>query len=86
MKEFNYTYDDLFNPCLKAIHHLGGAGTNSEIENGVIEILQLSDEEVEDIITKIPKVIPDFLRTAKNLSNEEWNDLTEHVKNINKNK
>ena len=49
MKEFNYTYDDLFNPCLKAIHHLGGSGTNSEIENGVIEILQLSDEEVEDI-------------------------------------
>jgi len=49
MKEFNYTYDDLFNPCLKAIHHLGGSGTNSEIECGVIEILQLSDEEVEDI-------------------------------------
>ena len=49
MKEFNYTYDDLFNPCLKAIHHLGGSGTNSEIENGVNEILQLADEEVEDI-------------------------------------
>ena len=44
------------------------------------------DEEIEDIIRKIPKIIPDFLRTAKNLSNEEWNDLTEHVKNINKNK
>ena len=44
------------------------------------------DEEIEDIIRKIPKVIPDFLRTAKNLSSEEWNDLTEHVKNINKNK
>ena len=44
------------------------------------------DEEVEDIIRKIPKIIPDFLRTAKNLSSEEWNDLTEHVKNINKNK
>ena len=44
------------------------------------------DEEIEEIIRKIPKVIPDFLRTAKNLSSEEWNDLTEHVKNINKNK
>ena len=40
------------------------------------------DEEIEEIIRKIPKVIPDFLRTAKNLSSEEWNDLTEHVKNM----
>ena len=40
------------------------------------------DEEIEEIIRKIPKVIPDFLRTAKNLSSEEWNDLTEHVKKM----
>ncbi len=53
------------------------------------ELLALAekiDEEIEEIITKIPKVIPDFLRTAKNLTSEQWNDLSEHVKKIKKNK
>lgn len=46
---FKFKYDELFNPLLKALHQLGGSGTNSEIEEKMIEILGLSDEEVEDL-------------------------------------
>ncbi|WP_249978000.1 restriction endonuclease [Vreelandella olivaria] len=49
MEQFKYKYDDLFNPVLQALHKLGGSGTNSEIEEQVILILNLSDLEVEDI-------------------------------------
>ena len=46
---FKYKYDELFNPVLQGLHKLGGSGTNNEIEEAVIELLGLTDEEVEDI-------------------------------------
>lgn len=46
---FKYKYDELFNPVLQALHKLGGSGTNNEIEETVIELLGLTDDEVEDI-------------------------------------
>jgi restriction system protein len=49
MKPFKYKFDDLMNPCLQAIHALGGSGTNSEIEQEVAQILRLSEDEVNDI-------------------------------------
>ncbi len=50
MKEtFKYKYDDLFNPTLEALHKLGGSGSVSEIEEEVIQILQLTEEEISDI-------------------------------------
>ena len=49
MDIFKLKYDELFNPLLGALHALGGSGTNSEIEEKIIELLGLSDEEVEDI-------------------------------------
>lgn len=49
MEQFKYKYDDLFNPVLKAMHKLGGSGTNNEIEEQVILLLNLSNPEVEDI-------------------------------------
>jgi restriction system protein len=42
-------YDDLFNPTLKALHKLGGSGRNEEIEQKIAEILNLSDDDVNDI-------------------------------------
>ncbi len=42
-------YDDLFNPTLKALHELGGSGSVAEIEEKVIEILKLTEEEVNEI-------------------------------------
>jgi restriction system protein len=49
VEHFKYKYDDLFNPVLQALHKLGGSGTNNEIEEQVILLLNLSDLEVEDI-------------------------------------
>ncbi|MEN9582577.1 MAG: hypothetical protein RL641_531 [Candidatus Parcubacteria bacterium] len=43
------TYDDLFNPVIKALHDLGGSGSNSEINEKVAEILKLSEDDVNEI-------------------------------------
>ena len=39
-------------------------------------------EDVEKIVRKIPSAVPEFLRTAKNLTEEEWKSLTKQVKNM----
>jgi len=46
---FKYKHDDLFNPILQSVHKLGGSGTNCEIEEEVISLLDLSDEEIDEI-------------------------------------
>ena len=49
MEIFKYKYDELFNPVLQALHKLGGSGTNNEIEEQTILLLNLTNEEIEDI-------------------------------------
>lgn len=49
MEIFKYKYDELFNPVLQALHKLSGSGTNNEIEEQVILILDLRSEEIDDI-------------------------------------
>ena len=44
------------------------------------------DDDIEKIIRKKPATVPEFLRTAKNLSDAEWQQLTDIVKNMNKKK
>ena len=39
-------------------------------------------EDVEKIIRKIPSAVPDFLRTAKNLTKDEWKTLTDQIKEM----
>jgi len=39
------------------------------------------NEDVKNIIKKLPIAVPEFLRTAKNLTEQEWKDLTEQIKN-----
>lgn len=46
---FKYKYDELINPVLKALHALGGSGSNSEIEEQLVIQLNLKDDEIEDI-------------------------------------
>ncbi len=41
------TYDKMMNPLIQALKSLGGSGTIEEIENKVIEILDLSDKQLE---------------------------------------
>ena len=43
-------------------------------------------DDIEKIIRKIPTAVPAFLRTAKNLTEEEWISLTEQVKKMRKKK
>lgn len=47
--DFKYTYDDMFNPLLQAMRELGGSASNSEVEEKVAEILNLSDKELNVI-------------------------------------
>jgi len=42
-----YKFDDLMNPVLKALTLLGGSGTNGEIYEKVIEILEIPREELD---------------------------------------
>lgn len=93
MKEFNYKYNDLFNPVLKAIRNLGGSGSNPEIEEEVIKILSLTDEEINDIHRDSTTKLNYRLRWARNylkrygiLENSQrgiW-ALTENGKKVNK--
>lgn len=46
---FNYKYDDLFNPTLKALHILGGSGSVEEIEEQASIILNLNEDQINDI-------------------------------------
>ena len=41
------TLDKLMNPMLLVFHRLGGSGTNEEIYDEVVELLQLTDEQLE---------------------------------------
>lgn len=54
------------NPCLRAIHALGGSGTNSEIEEEVARILSLSEDEVNYIHRGNVTKLDYLLRWARN--------------------
>ena len=42
------------------------------------------DDDIRKIINKRPIAITDFLRVAKNLTNDEWRNLTKHIIELNK--
>lgn len=41
------SFDKLYNPMLKALHNLGGSGTNQEILSEIVRIMNLTDEQSE---------------------------------------
>jgi len=43
------TYDNLFNPVIKALHELGGSGSIAEIEQKVADLLGLTEDEINEI-------------------------------------
>jgi len=54
------------------------------LDYDVDKLLAMADsinEDVKNIIKKLPNAVPEFLRTAKNLTEQEWKDLTEQIKN-----
>tara|TARA_Y100001960_G_scaffold321051_1_gene395011 strand:+ start:187 stop:534 length:348 start_codon:yes stop_codon:yes gene_type:complete len=44
------------------------------------------DDDIKGIINKRPAAVPDFLRSAKNLTNDDWAHLLNEVEKINKRK
>jgi Predicted transcription factor, homolog of eukaryotic MBF1 len=53
------------------------------LDYDVDKLLAIADninEDVKNIIKKLPNAVPEFLRTAKNLTEDEWKDLTEQIK------
>lgn len=66
MAEFNYKFSDLFNPTLKALHHLGGSASISEIEDFVIEYLNLTEEQISEIHRGTTTKLNYRLRWARN--------------------
>lgn len=41
------SFDELYNPMLKALHNLGGSGTNQEIHSEVVKDMKLTDEQID---------------------------------------
>lgn len=64
--EFKYQHSDLFNPVLKALQNLGGSAAVSEIEEQVIEILNLSEEEINFLHRGTTTKLSYRLRWARN--------------------
>lgn len=49
MEYFNLKYKDLLNPTLQALKELGGSANSNEIEEKIIEILKLTDNQINEI-------------------------------------
>ena len=43
---FNYSYEQMLNPILLALHNLGGSATITEIEEEVARIMELTEDEL----------------------------------------
>ena len=59
----------------------------AKLDYDIDEILAIRNEvgsDIENIIIKQSVAVPEFLRTAKNLTAEDWKKLTEQVKNMKK--
>ena len=52
----------------------------------LLSLTNTVDDDLTEIINKKPDLVPDFLRTAKNLNKKEWAELIIQVKNIKKDK
>ncbi len=66
-------------PVLKGIAN----ALNYNIDK-LLALADMIDDDVRKIINKRPVVITNFLRLAKNLTNDDWDILTNQVLNMNK--
>jgi len=66
-------------PILKGI----AKALNYNIDK-LLALADMIDDDIRKIINKRPIAITDFLRVAKNLTNDEWRNLTKHIIELNK--
>ena len=50
----------------------------------LLSLANTVDDDIQNIINIRPASVPDFLRTAKNLTNEDWIELTKYVESMKK--
>ena len=75
-------FNDLYNPTLKALHKLGGSGTNQEIHSEVVKDMKLTDEQSDVAYLRL-SFVRSFLKRyglVENPSRGFW-ALTEKGKN-----
>ncbi len=65
-------------PILKGI----AKALNYNIDK-LLALADMIDDDIRNIINKRPISITNFLRVAKNLTNDDWNILTKQVLNMN---
>ena len=65
-------------PVLKGI----AKALNYNIDK-LLALADMIDDDVRKIINKRPVVVTNFLRLAKNLTNDDWDILTKQVLNMN---
>ena len=65
-------------PILKGI----AKALNYNIDK-LLALADMIDDDIRNIINKRPISITNFLRAAKNLTNDDWNILTKQVLNMN---
>jgi len=65
-------------PILKGI----AKALNYNIDK-LLALADMIDDDVRKIINKRPVVVTNFLRLAKNLTNDDWDILTKQVLNMN---
>ena len=66
-------------PILKGI----AKALNYNIDK-LLALADMIDDDIRKIINKRPIVITNFLRAAKNLTNDEWSNLTKQIIELNK--
>ncbi len=66
-------------PILKGI----AKALNYNIDK-LLALADMIDDDIRNIINKRPISITNFLRTAKNLTNDDWNILTKQVLKMNR--
>lgn len=66
-------------PVLKGIAN----ALNYNIDK-LLALADMIDDDIRNIINKRPISITNFLRTAKNLTNDDWNILTKQVLKMNR--
>ena len=66
-------------PILKGI----AKALNYNIDK-LLALADMVDDDIRNIINKRPIVITNFLRAAKNLTNDEWSNLTKQIIELNK--
>ena len=66
-------------PVLKGIAN----ALNYNIDK-LLALADMIDDDIRKIINKRPIVITNFLRAAKNLTNDEWSNLTKQIIELNK--